>query len=127
MPSAPRTGRTFKGLLSDPPAPLVDDEAVQPLPAPAPAPVATVSATPSADPEKPVEPAPRSQGQPTAEIKNAPTTVRLRQSVANALETAWLEERRTGDPRVSATEFASRAVMAGLAVLDKAGRSTAAR
>jgi hypothetical protein len=127
MPSASRTGRTFKGLLSDPPAPLVDDEAVQAPTEPAPAPVTTVSAAPAAATKKPVEPAPKRQDQPTAEIKNAPTTVRLRQSVANALETAWLEERRTGDPRVSATEFASRAVMAGLAVLDKAGRSTAAR
>jgi hypothetical protein len=125
MSSSPRTGRKFKGLLSDPPAPLSDDEAVQPLPEPASAPVATVPASAAAPTS--AEPAPRSQPRPGAETKNAPTTIRLRQSAANALEAAWLEERRTGDPRVSGTEFASRAVMAGLAALENAARSTPAR
>lgn len=132
--STPARGkRSFSGLLSDPPTPLPDVEDDQPIhaeepaiiiPPAAPAPDRDIVATPHVDAPAATPPEVEPPDRRKSRTRSAPTTVRLRQSAADALEAAWLEERRTGDPRISATEFASRAVQAGLGVMRKHGRPT---
>ncbi len=144
MPKSPRTGSSsFGSLLSGLPQPIPDDDEVaQPdesehaaapperhedeepparpeatMPAPA------AATEPEPQPARAGEPRPtprprRTQPAPTPAppTERIPTTLRLHQPVAAALVEAWLQERRTNDPRVSYTAFASEVVSEGLRV-----------
>jgi hypothetical protein len=55
-----------------------------------------------------VSPAPKAVNDGQAGKRRAATSIRIQQSVADDLESAWLRARTTVDPRLSYTEFVSR-------------------
>ena len=143
----PRPSRKFEGLLTDAPRPLPDDDEPQPAEltdAERPEPAAAAPEQTSA-PEAAVAAA-TSQGEPgshgsrpksagpvaSAETSSAGTareapaarTVRLHGPAAEALNSAWLDQRMHVNPKLSYPEFASEIVRLGLAAFKrKADRS----
>ncbi len=133
MPS--RSRPTFSGLLSEPPAPLPDDDeptgptsspltGVPPAATPVP-PVAAETPAPTvqlvvAEGPEPTDATPEIQtdGRELA----APTTIRLRKPAAIALRHQWLEEKRR-NVLLSYPEFASEIVRLGLEAYQSRGRS----
>jgi hypothetical protein len=117
----------FAGRLLEPPKPLPDDEpstAKQPVElvpdpteevqTPKRASVAKTVAAPEQAQEAgaqtmaAVPPAPKAVDDGQAGKRRAATSIRIQQSVADDLESAWLRARTTVDPRLSYTEFVSR-------------------
>lgn len=112
-----RPNRKFS-LLTEQPQPIPDDED-DPNTNPT-APTLSDAAPPqSAQPAKPTSSRPTRPTKPAAESPRAATTIRLHAPAAQALNDAWLNERRTRDPKLSYPEFASMIVQRGLAAYDK--------
>jgi hypothetical protein len=82
--------------LSQPPQPLPDDD------------------PPAREPT-----APRSPAQSAPISPRAAMTIRLHAVAAEPLNEAWLNERRTHDPKLSYPEFASMIVRLGLAAYEE--------
>ena len=141
----PNSQRKFKGLL-DAPQPLPDDEGPQPAqldgtgspgpaaaaaePASAPAAAAAAAATPQGRPPGRAgrpgsgRPAPDAETQssspagPATGARGA-TTIRLHRPAADALNSAWLDQRVHVNPKLSYPEFASEIVRLGLAAFNR--------
>jgi hypothetical protein len=101
----PARDKSFSGRLLTP-QPLPDDEP---------------SARDPARESKPLTAAER----PVANSPPAARTIRLHASAAEPLNEAWLNERRTRDPKLSYPEFASMIVRLGLAAYEKGQRDSA--
>ena len=70
----------------------------------------------------PPEPEPTSQRTPAQPLPSSPRaamTIRLHAAAAEPLNEAWLNERRTRDPKLSYPEFASMIVRLGLAAYEQ--------
>jgi hypothetical protein len=103
--------RKFSGMLQTP-QPLPDDEPPPRDPAREPKPM-TDRQRSARDPAR--EPKPFSPPKWTAvSAPKAAMTIRLHASAAEPLNEAWLNERRTRDPKLSYPEFASMIVRLGL-------------
>lgn len=129
----PKPTRRFGGLITPPePLPEPEDEhaeltaageraAVPEIAGPAPE---VVPAAPSAPPSLASDdagPAVAAAEQQASLETGKPVvpTIRLHQPAARALRSAWLGERRTGDPTLSFPTFASEIVILGLAAFDR--------
>jgi hypothetical protein len=140
----PSSSRKFKGLLTEAPKPLPDDDESQPTeltgaekPEPAAAePVSTPGAAAVAAPKpggerggrasrpRSVRAVPDAGTQPSSSAvpageARAATTIRLHQPAAAALNSAWLDQRMHVNPKLSYPEFASEIVRLGLAAFKR--------
>ena len=111
----PTPKRKFSSLLTEPPKPLPDDDEPPVRQAP---PLAQQPASARRASAARPEPDPP-QAQPAATSARAAMTIRLHASAAEPLNTAWLNERRLRDPKLSYPEFASMIVRLGLTAYEK--------
>jgi hypothetical protein len=130
--------RGFQNLLTAAPTPLPDDEELQAAaessgdsgrPDPAAAPAARRrgrTASQSEQASAPEAPASPSTGEQAGEWRAA-RTIRLHEPAAAALNSAWLHERMTVNPKLSYPEFASEIVRLGLAARRQAKAEAEAR
>ena len=142
----PSSSRKFKGLLTEAPKPLPDDDeprsaeltgaerpepdTAAPQPVSAPAAAAAAAAAPGGEPgsrasrPRSVRPVPDAEPQPSSSAgpaagARAATTIRLHPPAAAALNSAWLDQRMHVNPKLSYPEFASEIVRLGLAAFKR--------
>lgn len=121
--------KKFSGLLTEP-KPIPDDDGdgpglespeAQPAPQAQPATPQSAARSRRPQPSDPAQltPAPTSATPAGADTPPASRTIRLHASAAEPLNAAWLNERRTTNPKLSYPEFASMIVNLGLAAYEK--------